>query len=244
MKEVLEASNKFIPLRLLIVCALFSPPELRADFKGACRDAYQHLVSGRTEPLTEGDLVVLFYPFHVEIAVLGQVYKANGGYEKSGSLVAHERASRSGLPYFAVPIRATAKELEKLSKFVGKNEPFLQSCVSGTCRALNRNLGIYIPPVVRWSPEFTLAYLSLMKGLNFDHGRLGRIEFRGRRLAGTLAFSITSLAIYGNPAMLMYLLFTKSDADRKGSPPMPESRSEESIEEVNSSREELPFPSR
>lgn len=193
----------------LLVSLLLPVTRLRADFTGACRDIYQHMVSGRPEPLLEGDFVFLFYPGHVEFGLFDQVYRADGGFRADSSLFINERAARFGTPYFAVFIRATAKELERLREFVVRDKHSSQSCVSGTCRAVNRNLGFYIPPLIRDVPEFTFAYLSVLKHLRLHHGRVGAIEFHGRHkhraIATTAVKLVVSSAIFGSLPTLLLL---------------------------------------
>ncbi len=131
---------------------------------------------------------------HVELAVDGQMWDATSGFSKRGTLKSRKRATKSGgYGYFSFSLRVTSEEMAKLQMYLEENldKRKAQMCISGACRALRKNTGIYIPFPFSKVPTFSAMYLSL--GRLIGNKRIERIDYVGKnRLKSLLSLAVAN----------------------------------------------------
>jgi hypothetical protein len=103
---------------------------------------------------------------HVELRVKNKVWTQMFSTQGKALYEAAERKARQGgYGFYRFRIRTTPEEVEALEKCLqarsGDPRFRFQSCVSGTCRALNRAGVVYIPPPFSKTPLLNALYLRL-----------------------------------------------------------------------------------
>lgn len=154
-------------------------------FQGLLEEVYEVALAGEEAPPPEsivpGQVELVWWTkprdplkTHVELSIEGTLYNSAGNFTRSGTLASAERLAeqRPSRSFIGFRLKVSPEEFQRLKAFYETHEaeslsPF-QSCISGTCHAINSSTGFKIPWPFSAVPSLAAIYLTSTHYLGFQ----------------------------------------------------------------------------
>ncbi len=154
-------------------------------FHGLLEEVFEVSLAGKEAPPPEsivpGEVELIWWTkpkdplkTHVEISIEGTLYNSSGQYARSGTLHSAERLAemRPSRAFIGFSLKVSPEELKRLKDFYETHEEqslsAFQSCISGTCHAINSSTGFKIPWPFSAVPSLAAIYLTSTHYLGFQ----------------------------------------------------------------------------
>lgn len=154
-------------------------------FQGLLEEVFEVALAGEEAPSPEsivpGQVELIWWTkprdplkTHVELSIEGTLYNSAGNFTRSGTLASAERLAeqRPSRSFIGFRLKVSPEEFQRLKSFYETHEaeslsPF-QSCISGTCHAINSSTGFKIPWPFSAVPSLAAIYLTSTHYLGFQ----------------------------------------------------------------------------
>jgi hypothetical protein len=154
-------------------------------FRGLLEEVYEVALAGEEAPSPEsivpGQVELIWWTkpkdplkTHVELSIEGTLYNSSGQYARSGTLHSAERLAemRPSRAFIGFSLKVSPEEFRRLKAFYETHEAeslsAFQSCISGTCHAINSTTGFKIPWPFSAVPSLAAIYLTSTHYLGFQ----------------------------------------------------------------------------
>ncbi len=196
-------------------------------FQGLLEEVFEVALAGEEAPSPEsivpGQVELIWWTkprdplkTHVELSIEGTLYNSAGNFSRSGTLASAERLAeqRPSRSFIGFSLKVSPEELQRLKAFYEKNEekslsPF-QSCISGTCHAINSSTGLKIPWPFSAVPTLAALYLTSTHYLGFQRITKIRVVNPSRKpllfsqnLAGEMAAIAGATYLASKPVLIL-----------------------------------------
>lgn len=154
-------------------------------FQGLLEEVYEVSLAGQEAPPPEsivpGQVELIWWTkprdplkTHVELSIEGTLYNSAGNFTRSGTLASAERLAeqRPSRAFIGFSLKVSPEEFRRLKAFYETHEAeslsAFQSCISGTCHAINSSTGFKIPWPFSAVPTLAAIYLTSTHYLGFQ----------------------------------------------------------------------------
>lgn len=154
-------------------------------FRGLLEEVYEVALAGEEAPSPEsivpGQVELIWWTkpkdplkTHVELSIEGTLYNSAGNFARSGTLASAERLAeqRPTRAFIGFSLKVSPEEFRRLKAFYETHEAeslsAFQSCISGTCHAINSTTGFKIPWPFSAVPSLAAIYLTSTHYLGFQ----------------------------------------------------------------------------